>query len=27
MAKDSKAHAKVVWNNLCVPEREGGLGL
>jgi hypothetical protein len=27
MGKDSKAQAKVAWNNLCVPKREGCLGL
>jgi hypothetical protein len=27
VGKDSKAHAKVAWNNLCIPKREGGLGL
>jgi hypothetical protein len=25
--KRLKAHAKVAWNNLCIPKREGGLGL
>jgi len=27
MGKDSKAHAKVAWHHICVPKREGGLGL
>jgi hypothetical protein len=25
--KDSKAHAKVVWDKICVPKREGGFGI
>jgi hypothetical protein len=25
--KDTKAHAKVFWDKLCNPKREGGLGI
>jgi hypothetical protein len=25
--RDSKAHAKVAWSKVCLPKREGGLGI